>query len=121
MLDWSETVLELLVAIDPVAAWPLVQRDLPSLGGWSLFRLLPGLIAEHHLDAARDWMRSERGDKWDWDRMVLAICQIQAPDEQLKPVVEELYGRLDSYPGQARSKSEHLEFVGRRLRAFESE
>ena len=44
--------------------------------------------------------------------MVLAICQIQAPDEQLKPVVEELYDRLDSYPGQARGKSEHLQFVG---------
>ena len=62
LLDWSETVLELLVAIDPVAAWPLVQRDLPSLSGWSLFRLLPGPIAEHQLDAARDWMRSGRGD-----------------------------------------------------------
>lgn len=120
LLDWSETVLELLVAIDPVAAWPLVQRELQSLNGWILSRLLPGLTAERQLDTAREWMDSGRGDYYDWDRMVVAICQIQAADEELKPVVEDLQGRLDKYPGQARRKSEHLEFVGRRIRAFES-
>jgi Protein kinase domain len=121
LFDWSETALELLVAIDPVTAWPLVQRDLLSLSGWTLSRLLPGLTVEHQLEAAHDWMNSGRGDNWDWDRMVVAICQTQAPDEQLKPVVEELRDRLDGYPGQARRKSEHLELVGRRLRAFEAE
>lgn len=121
LLDWSEPVLELLVAIDDAAAWPLVRRDLPSLTGCTLSRLLPGLMVEHQMDAARDWMRSGRGDNWAWDQMVVAICQIQAPDDQLKPVLEELYGRLDDYPGQTRRKSEHLELVRRRIRAIESE
>ena len=121
MLDWSETVLEVFAAIDPIAAWPLITRDVPSLSGWALSRLLPGLTAEHQLDAARDWMRSAHGKNWDWDRMVVAICRIQAPDEQLKPLVEELAGQLDNYPGQARQKAEHVELVGRRMRDFDSE
>ena len=99
LLDWSETTLDLLVTIDEAKAWPLVREDIPEVSGWMLSRLLPHLSVEHQLDLAREWIRTGRSDAWDWDRMVVAIAHIPAPEDDLEPVIEELSGPLNQYPG----------------------
>jgi hypothetical protein len=119
LLDWSETTLQLLVAIDEPNAWKVIRKQAPGLSGWTLARLLGDLSSEHQLDLARDWMRSHRSDAWDWERMVVAITEIQARDADLKPVVEELFGRLDDFPGQPRKETGLREVVVRRLGAFD--
>lgn len=120
LLDWSETVLEILLAIDPSAAWPRVKRELSSLSGWTIARLIRELPSDKQLEVARDWMRRGRGDSWDWDSMGRAISQIDEADADLRPVLEELYGRLDDYPGQARRRDELVQLVARRLEELES-
>jgi hypothetical protein len=47
--------------------------------------------------------------------MVKAIVRISALNDDLRPVLEELHGRLDEYPGQARKQAEHPHHVTQRL------
>jgi serine/threonine protein kinase len=116
LLDWSETTLDLLIAIDEPKAWPFVRQEAPNLSGWTLSRLLPQLAIEYQLELARDWMLSNRGDSWDWDRMVVALIQIPASATDLQPILDELSAHLDSYPGQERKGDEHRKLVTQRLR-----
>jgi hypothetical protein len=113
LLDWTETTLDVLVAIDEEKAWPLIRERASGLFASTRARLMSRLAPEHQLVIAGDWMRSAPGDSWDWDRMVAAIVQLQAPG--IKAIVEELLGRLDEYPGQERARTAHRSLVASRL------
>ncbi len=115
LLDWAETKFDLLVQVDEERAWPLVRKEAAHMSGWMLGRLLPFLSIDHQLDVARDWVDSARGDSWDWDRMVVAIAEIQAPAPDIVPILEELAAGLENYSGQYRKQQEHRETISRRL------
>jgi serine/threonine protein kinase len=119
LLDFAETPLDLMVELDEIKAWPRLRREATRLPGWTLSHLIPRLSTEHQLELARDWMRSERSDPWDWDQMVSLITQINAPSKALKPLITELQGRLDNYPGRLRKKTENLGLVAGRLRELD--
>ncbi len=117
LLDYSESSLDVFVAIDESAAWPYVQASAPSQSGWVRAHLLQQLAVDHQLELARDWIKNPRSDSWDWDRMVGTIANIPAAAEEIGPLLTALAELLPDYPGQARKRAELQEIIERRQRA----
>lgn len=118
LLDWSESILEILAAIDESAAWPQIQREALNMSGWTLSELLPRLSPEHQLDLAGRWIDSRVGDAWDWDRMVPAISRIPATDAELKNILEVLNSAIDDYPGKSPRQEHHRTAIKEKLESL---
>lgn len=115
LLDWAESHLDILVALDEERAWPLVWAESETFSGWNLSRMIVQVAPGHQVQLAERWIAAPRGDAWNWDRMVPAIVNIPVDREDLRPLLERLEKRLDEYPGQGRHEAAHRSLLRRLL------
>jgi serine/threonine protein kinase len=121
LLDWSETLLDVIVEIDEAKAWPMVFEEARQRSGWQVGRLMPKLSIEHQLDLAKDWLDLPHGDNWTWDNMIEAIMKIPASPFDLVPIIQELQRHMDTYPGRYQRAMEHRMSITSRLEELNEE
>lgn len=119
LLDFTESTLEMLIAIDEPSAWPAVRAQARQVGGWTLARILPQLSDGNQLALARTWMAFPGTDPWHWDRMVKTIAEMEAERAVLKPLIEELTELLNRYPGRAAKRAELANVLSQRAKQLE--
>jgi serine/threonine protein kinase len=117
VLDWSETELSALVAIDEDRAWPAVQDFLSTANDFRTRHLISKLSAERQRLMTRQWI--ERGAEYKWyaDDQIETLVSAGFPAEER----EELLQLIEARIRESRWKGEDKVTLLRKIRALQGQ
>jgi serine/threonine protein kinase len=100
LVDWTETDLEALVAIDEERAWPEVETLLAGRDDFRIQHLLPHLSPAKRLALLRGWI--ERGAEYSWHftNQMRFLLEIEAAKEMKMEMFESLRQKVAEYHGK---------------------
>ncbi len=107
LLDWGESLLELLVRLDEPRAWPEIRQSLEtreSAYGFKVRRYIKYLSLEHQIETLNIWLMWENIDSYDLENIVNIVLESNFDSLTRLGFLRTLKARIQVYRGQFRDR-----------------
>jgi hypothetical protein len=107
LLDWGETVDELLVLIDEERAWPSIKKRVADNDIKSSFRMrrfIGRLSTNHQVELMVTWLNHDIDDQYSFDNIMEIIRGLKTDSSVRRELLFKLRIQIESYRGTIRER-----------------
>jgi serine/threonine protein kinase len=107
LLDWGESIFELLVIIDEAKAWPEIKRvatDTDVRNSFRVRRFIGYLTPAHQIEFMTIWLNQDSRDSYTLETMLNIILQLELTNVTRLNFPRKLQLRVESYRGVFKEK-----------------
>jgi hypothetical protein len=108
LLDWGESLFELLVRFDEPRAWPEISQSLEKREGaygFKIRRYIKYLSLEHQIECLNKWLRWDALNSYDLENIVNIVLESDFPNSARLEFLRVLKAKIELYRGQFKDRN----------------
>jgi serine/threonine protein kinase len=116
LVDWSETDLQVLLAIDEDRAWPEVRALLNGDNDFKIQHILPLLNPAKRLSLLTGWIERDSNYSWYYEDQMRFVIEIATDRETRIELLEKVRSNITKHSGSFKKRDQFLSRVDKMLK-----
>jgi serine/threonine protein kinase len=116
LVDWSETDLQVLLAIDEDRAWPEVRALLNGDNDFKIQHILPLLSPTKRLSLLTGWIERDSNYTWYYEDQMRLIAETETDPETKIELLEKVRTNIKEHTGTFKKRDQFLSRVDKMLK-----
>jgi tRNA A-37 threonylcarbamoyl transferase component Bud32 len=116
LVDWSETDLQVLLAIDEDRAWPEVRALLNGDNDFKIQHILPLLNPAKRLSLLTGWIERDSNYSWYYEDQMRFVIEITTDRETRIELLEKVRSNITKHSGSFKKRDQFLSRVDKMLK-----
>jgi len=116
LVDWSETDLQVLMAIDEDRAWPEVRALLNGDNDFKIQHILPLLSPAKRLNLLTGWIERDSNYTWYYEDQMRFVAEVETDPETRIELLEKVRTNIKKHVGSFKKRNQFLSRVDKMLK-----